>query len=54
MQKEFLKEITIKLPSDVADTVSIKEIITLLIDKCLSTQTSIFFIKPFWHKFCFR
>ena len=28
MQKEFLKEITIKLPSDVADTVSIKEIIT--------------------------
>ena len=36
MQKEFLKEITIKLPSDVADTVSIKEIITLLIDKCLN------------------
>ncbi|MCR4344595.1 MAG: hypothetical protein NUV44_07500 [Candidatus Scalindua sp.] len=36
MKKTILKEIKIKLPSNVIETVSNKEIITMLLDKALS------------------
>jgi hypothetical protein len=36
MEEIILKEIMIKLPSDLVDTISDKEIITLLLDKALS------------------
>ncbi len=36
MQKATFKEIKLKLPSDMIETISNKEIITLLLDKALS------------------
>ncbi|MBI5180045.1 MAG: hypothetical protein HZA05_01420 [Nitrospirae bacterium] len=36
MQETILKEIKIKLPDDLAKTISNKEIITMLLDKALS------------------
>jgi len=36
MQKAAFKEIKLKLPSDVIETITNKEIITLLLDKALS------------------
>ncbi len=36
MQKVTLKEVRLKLPSDVVETISNKEIITMLLDKALS------------------
>ena len=45
MQETILKEIMIKLPGDLADTISDKEIITLLLDKALSKA-------EFYHSRC--
>jgi ribosomal protein S15P/S13E len=36
MQKTILKEVKIKLPSDLADTISGKEILNMLTDKALT------------------